>query len=362
VSELAVSWWSWLAPATLQATPLLGAVWLVDRLGSRRLWPQLLTTLWLVALVRLVLPPTLASPWSVTTTVGAPTLAAAQRTADDARLAWLALAWSIGVLACLAARARRRSALAARIVELAPEAGADWRAALQQATSVLRLARAPRLGTLAGLATPAVSGLLRPILLLPGAALARPPARHDRHALLHELAHLRRRDLWLDEACELLRALFWFHPLVWAAAGRVRALGEMACDAAVARLLGGGARDYRDTLVRAAGDLFLPRQQAGVRAFLGRRAVLLARLEHLERLPRAPLAAMRAVCCALALVLFACVLPMAPASPAPAAWRASAQRVLAAQLRGERQSCFTLHAAALVLAADAPATSDPSGD
>jgi beta-lactamase regulating signal transducer with metallopeptidase domain len=359
MAELAASWWAWLAPATLQATLLLAAAWIVDRALGRRVWPQLLTTLWLVALARLLLPPTLESPWSVTTAVGAPTLEAAAGTGRDPRLAWLALAWSAGALACLAARARRRRALGLRIVELDLGGRADWRAALEAAASSMQLARLPRLGTLEGLTTPAVSGLLRPILLLPRAALERSPTRHDHGALLHELAHIRRCDLWLDEACELLRAFFWFHPLVWLAVARIRALGEVACDATVARVLGGGAPDYRDTLVLAARDAFLLGEPAGVRAFVGRPSALLARLEHLERLPRAPLAAVRAASTALALALFACVLPMAPAS---AALRASAQRVLEAQMRGERQSCFTLHAAALVLAADAPATSSPSRD
>jgi beta-lactamase regulating signal transducer with metallopeptidase domain len=263
--------------------------------------------------------------------------------------------WIAGACACIVARLRGRRALARRIVELAPNERAEWRAALRRTAGSLRLARPPRLGTLAGLSTPAVTGLLRPILLVPCGSLERSPTRHDENALLHELAHVRRRDLWLDEVCALLRAVFWFHPLVWLAVGRVRALGEVACDAAVARVLG-GARDYRDTLVLAARDVFRLDEPSGVRAFVGRPSVLVARLEHLERLPRAPLALVRAVSAALALALFACVLPMAPPS---AAWRASAQRVFDAQRRGERQSCFALHAAALVLAAGVPGIPDP---
>ncbi len=354
MAELSASWWSWLAPATLQATLLLGAVWLVDRATRRRVWPQVLTTLWLVALARLVLPPTLVSPWSVTTALGTPTLAAAAARESDAPIAGLAALWLAGALACLAARRQHRRALARRIVELDPSDHASWRAAVQLAASSMRLVHAPRLGTLDGLATFAVSGVLRPHLLLPRASLERSPTQHDRNALLHELAHVRRRDLWLDEACALLRACFWFHPLVWLAVARVRALSEVACDATVARALGPGARAYRDTLVLAARDVFQLREPVGVQAFVGRPSALIARLEHLERLPRAPIAAVRAVSAALALALFACVLPMAPAS---ASWRARAQRVLDAQRNGERQSCFALHAAAMVLAVDDLATS-----
>jgi beta-lactamase regulating signal transducer with metallopeptidase domain len=357
VAELVASWWSWLAPATLQATLLLGLAWVVDRTTRRHLWPQVTTTLWLVALARLVLPPTLVSPWSVTTALGVPTLAAASSLRDDARLAWLAAVWILGTSACLAARGYRRRELARRLVELAPDDHPRWTAALRLAARSMRLARVPRLGTLDRLATPAVSGLLRPILLVPREALLRPPTRRDRHALLHELAHVARRDLWLDEACELLRALFWFHPLVWLAVARVRALGEVACDATVARALGRGARDYRDTLVLAARDVFRLGEPDGVRAFVGRSSLLVARLEHLDRPPRASLPAVRAASAALALALFACVLPMAPAADA---WRANALRVFEAQRNGERPSCFSLHAAAMVLAADPSETPGPS--
>ncbi len=354
MAEWLANWWSWLAPATLQATLLLGAAWMVDRALRRRAWPQLLTTLWLAALARLVLPPTLTSPWSVTSSLGAPTLAAAQDRESSALCAWLSAIWVLGALACIVLRWRQRRQLSLQLVELDPSEYASWHAALRVAAASMRLRHIPRLGTLDNLSTPAVSGLLRPILLLPRASLERTPTHHDRNALLHELAHVRRRDLWLDEACELLRALFWFHPLVWLAVARVRALSEVACDATVARALGRGARAYRDTLVLAARDVLQLGEPVGVRAFVGRPSVLIARLEHLEQLPRAPIAAVRAVSAAVALTLFACVLPMAPAS---AAWRASARRVLDAQRNGELQSCFSLHAAAMVLAVDDPATS-----
>ena len=59
-------WWAWSVPATLQATLLFGLAWIADRLLVRRVWPQLLFLLWLLALGRAFLPPDLASPLSVT--------------------------------------------------------------------------------------------------------------------------------------------------------------------------------------------------------------------------------------------------------------------------------------------------------
>jgi bla regulator protein BlaR1 len=339
----------WIAPASLQATLLLGAVWVVDRTLRKRAWPQAMVTLWLVALARLVLPPTLASPWSVTSSLGGTTLEPAAAIPDGSRVAPVTAIWFLGVLLCLATRWRRRRTLAKRIVEIDPGEHPSWRSILELASTTMRLERLPRLGTLAGLTTPAVMGCLRPVLLLPPGSLERAPTRRDRHALLHELAHVRRRDLWLDEAVELVRALFWFHPLVWLAVARIRAWSEVACDATVARALGRSTGEYRDTLVLAARDALDFRRPAGIRAFAGARTGIVARIERLDRLPRAPIAAVRGASAVLALLLFACVLPMAPGS---FGLRASAQRVLDAQQRGVRQSCFTLHAAATVLAAN----------
>lgn len=339
----------WIAAASLQATPLLAAAWIVDRALRKRAWPQLMVTLWLVALARLVLPPTLASPWSVTSSLGGPTLDAAASSAVGSGFGSVSATWLLGVLLFLSARWGRRRILARRIVEPAPGERAGWESAVRSAASSLRLKRVPRLGTLAGLTTPAVGGWLRPILLLPPSFLERKPTRHDRHALLHELAHIRRGDLRLDELVEVVRALFWFHPLVWLAAARIRAWSEVACDATVARVLGRSTGEYRDTLVLAARDALGLRRPVGLRAFTGSSSAIVARIDRIDRPPRAPIAVVRAASAILALALFACVLPMAPGS---AALRASARRVIDAQLQGVRQSCFTLHAAASVLAAD----------
>jgi beta-lactamase regulating signal transducer with metallopeptidase domain len=51
-----------------------------------------------------------------------------------------------------------------------------------------------------------------------------------RAVLLHELAHVRRRDLVGHTIGRFACALYWFHPLVWTAAKRLRSESERACD------------------------------------------------------------------------------------------------------------------------------------
>jgi hypothetical protein len=232
-----------------------------------------------------------------------------------------------------------------------------WLEALQRASRTIGLRRSPRAlrtGELDGLtmpALPAIMGLLRPTLLLPRGWLARQPTRRDEHALLHELAHLKRRDLWYDELWALLRAALWFHPLAWIAVERLHALSELQCDQAVARALGSEAPSYRETLVLAARPLLARPAPGGLRAFLGSPSSIVVRIERLERAATRSFALARSVSAAVAFVLGACVLPMAPRA---IDLRTQALEVFAAERRGDLQSCFTLQAAAMVLAADSP--------
>lgn len=346
-AEWLAGWWAWIVVATLQASALLAAVWLVDRLARRSAWPQLLSALWWLGLARLALPDQLGSPWSVTTAVGESAGALASRVPTASVLEAAFATWALGAAVVLSARALRRRALR-RAIEPC-QLPQRWSRALSRARARSGRRTAPRVAVLASLRGPAVTGLLRPTLLLPPDALRRAPSVSDEHALLHELTHLRRGDLWLDEVCALARAAFWFNPLVWQAAQRIHALSELACDRTVAAALGPRASEYRATLLSAAQELLSPRATPPVRAFLGPRAQILARLEQLERSSRAPLSAIRAASAIATGLIAACVLPMAPSAKS---LREQALAVLAAEQRGELQSCFALRAAAQVLAAD----------
>jgi TonB family protein len=72
-------------------------------------------------------------------------------------------------------------------------------------------------------------GLWRPKVILPAAARDWSDDR-VRVVLRHELAHILRGDWAVFMAAEVLRAVYWFNPLVWIACRRVRQESEHACD------------------------------------------------------------------------------------------------------------------------------------
>ena len=76
---------------------------------------------------------------------------------------------------------------------------------------------------------PMTWGWRQPVVLLPVGAQDWPEGRL-RAVLLHEMAHIRRRDWLSHRFADVVCVLYWFHPLVWLTARRLRTEGEIACD------------------------------------------------------------------------------------------------------------------------------------
>ena len=101
-------------------------------------------------------------------------------------------------------------------------------------------------------------GLARPKVILPAAAATWSDER-ARVVLTHELAHIRRGDWIVQLSAELLRAIYWFNPLLWLACRRLRLESEHACDDEVMSRGVEGA-DYATHLIELARALNQRRQ------------------------------------------------------------------------------------------------------
>jgi beta-lactamase regulating signal transducer with metallopeptidase domain len=141
---------------------------------------------------------------------------------------WIVLAWSLGV-AFVAARhalgyarvlALRRSALPAD-ADLLARVGVRCRAVGLAMPLVLLSSR---------ILVPAATGWWRPALLLPASLLTALPPAQVEALILHELAHLRRRDALVEAGLSAMECLLFFHPAVWWLGRQLREAREQCCD------------------------------------------------------------------------------------------------------------------------------------
>jgi len=251
-NRVAESWWSWMGAMLWQASLLILIVSLIDMLVRKWAWPQVRYALWLLVLVKLLIPPTWSLPSSVITqaqpwaqeriervwvpagetepAAAARSIAATPAPARDSRPitetesmkpVWQLHAMAVWILGMLLFAAL----LMTRILKLR-----RWHRTQEERKTIppwfhkllvetaekLKLGHLPAIVFSEEAVTPAVYGLFRPVLLLPQNYTDSLTREEAEHVLLHELAHLKRGDLWLHGLALLLQIVYWFNPLlVW---------------------------------------------------------------------------------------------------------------------------------------------------
>jgi beta-lactamase regulating signal transducer with metallopeptidase domain len=160
--------------------------------------------------------------------------------------------------------------------------------------------------------SPATCGLLRPKILLPASMLARLSADKLRTVLIHELAHIKRGDLWVNFAQNVLQVVYFYNPLLWLANAVVCRIREQAVDEMVLASLGDQAKSYSKTLVDIAEMAFL-RPSLGLRLIgvVESRKALAGRIRHITTRPFPKTARLGIRGVVAVLIVAAVLLPMA---------------------------------------------------
>ena len=158
--------------------------------------------------------------------------------------------WLSGVALCLLRmiwqhvlliRIRRRST---------PIEADEWTKLTAELSESLRYRGTVRLCHFDDHGSPACSGILQPVILLPKDCDQWNLERRQ-VVLLHELAHVKRQDVLTQFIADVVCAVLWFNPLSWFGMLQMRKLRELACDDLV---LATGQRptDYADALLDVA--------------------------------------------------------------------------------------------------------------
>lgn len=99
--------------------------------------------------------------------------------------------------------------------------------------------------------TPFVIGLIRPVIYLPSSL----DEKEWEYIILHERTHIRRGDHIIRMLSFLALAVYWFHPLIWAAVYLSGKDMEMSCDEAVMKKMEKDIRaDYATSLLKLSAD------------------------------------------------------------------------------------------------------------
>lgn len=122
---------------------------------------------------------------------------------------------------------------------------------LQQTETQLGMRRRVRLGLSDAVPSPLLTGVLRPLILLPTSLKNQLGDEQLRLIFAHELTHVRRYDNLILLGQRLVELMLFFHPATWICNYHLRREAERACDDAVLRHFPNSAR-YADSLARVA--------------------------------------------------------------------------------------------------------------
>lgn len=318
----------WAVEATAVAFVLALIVAAVSRRYGSRLSPATRHLLWLVVLAKMMLPPVVSWPWSITIAtqaramsskihdevlnVEADSAATAARERATASLLLAIANWPVDDLRELTALSASEPELntANAAAPIPRVAAANQPALLDGLFGLLIIAwclsalvhalrivcwivrfqrrlrgarsapawlrsqaddialefdvRLPEIRIVGGSGTPQLWCFGQPIMVVPGRLLTTLPATRWRAILAHELAHLKRNDHWVSRA-QLIAGLVWsWNPLYWWVVRRMGAEAELACDAWVVEHLPRERAGYAESLVQIC--TFLNRSVLGAPA------------------------------------------------------------------------------------------------
>jgi beta-lactamase regulating signal transducer with metallopeptidase domain len=315
INALSITWWRWMSGMFWQVSLLIILISGIDLLLRRWVWPQVRYALWFMVLIKLLLPPTIASPVSITanfqsvalkalghyqteqtsvnyymtpvSTATAPaesisilsvegkeilTKSGGAIPKTKVKFNWQGFAmflWLFVSLAMLILLIKKFSEIRKAKISGERKVVPDWfELILIQCARRLKLQVIPNVVITKMVSSPAIFGMIRPVLLLPTDFLQETSKKDTENILLHELAHIKRRDLLVKEIETFLTIIYWFNPLFWGAKKQLQHLRELCCDSTVANILQRKVKSYRSTLLATARRLLAQPLEPGL-GFLG---------------------------------------------------------------------------------------------
>jgi bla regulator protein BlaR1 len=133
--------------------------------------------------------------------------------------------------------------------------------------------------------SPHISGIVRPRIYIPEVTCKEMSTTQLYHIFLHEAAHYLRKDIAWNLLGSLALAIHWMNPLAWLVTERMKEERELACDACVLESLGeAGALPYGMTIIEYLKRYSSERDQPSLLYFGGsnRRDQIVRRMKMIQ--------------------------------------------------------------------------------
>ncbi len=254
------TWADWMWACTWQVLILIAVVWTIDRLGRKRLWPHIFMCLWAMVLLKLLLPPFLGSPVSITRSLlgnnGAlwfiDYLLINESVQAAVQATWLKPAlfgvWCLGV-AGLAIFYALRYLRMRRHIATCVQPSESLQLLAEDVADGMDITATWQLRVCGKLQMPGMFGVWRPTILLPRDVVETESESHIKSILAHEFAHIRRGDAAFRLLTHAILIWYWFNPALIILRRRLAQLQEICCDATAMSYLRQDRSSYINTLV-----------------------------------------------------------------------------------------------------------------
>ena len=312
INLLSSSWFQWMFSMFWQASLLVIIIGVIDLLFKNWLWPQVRYAMWVMVLVKLLIPPSCTSDIgiipklrterfnqlnreiiadvsrlpnenetlklfsgnpneekSVDSGKDMPYVNSKALNTQESILSWksyLMGGWIVGILIFGTLLLHRISKLKRWHIEQEKKKNIPpwFHDALVKVGDQLSIQRLPAIVFSNETLTPAVYGVFRPVLLLPENYIENLSKAEAENVLMHELAHIKRGDLVVHGICLLLQIIYWFNPfLIWMRK-QMKHVREICCDITIASVLREKSKIYRDTLIKTARELLTETTEPGM--------------------------------------------------------------------------------------------------
>ncbi|WP_091174302.1 M56 family metallopeptidase [Paenibacillus sp. 1_12] len=302
ITEQLIHLFDWVWSVSIMASVLVVLIIVMQRVLKHRLKPRWHYLMWLLVIVRLMLPWGPESEFSIYNWIGYTgsvhsavqvnpeemLIQAVPETAETAiQMVYrhVFVIWLVGVclLGVYTFRVNRRFAQQmdketvtitdARVIRL-----------FNQCKKMMSIHRSIALVESRSLATPTLLGFVNPQLIMPQTLISSLNDDQLQHVFLHELAHSKRNDIGVNWFMHILLMIHWFNPVLWYAYRRMREDQEIACDAlALSCLAPDKSQEYGYTLIKLLENFSQPVQAAGNVNLTGSKVQLQRRIQMIKQ-------------------------------------------------------------------------------